>query len=253
MKTLQIRPRYHRWYVDAGVEWTEVNTGYADLAWEVPLSQAALVLLDVWTGHFLADTLERIERIVAGRITPLLASCRQAGLRVIHAPSEMQARQHPERLPSPVEEPAAATWPPQGFRDKTGPFARFARPVEPRHGERMERKSRRTIHPSAWPQGDEVVVANGEQLHRYCEEHGILFLLYAGFNTNAFEVLKDYGIPAMSRRGYEIILLRDCTTAMESSETAQDLRQTREATRMLEMFSAGSITAAELISGLPAG
>ncbi len=45
---LHVKPRYYRWHVDPDVEWTETNTDYACLDWKIPLSQAALVLVDVW-------------------------------------------------------------------------------------------------------------------------------------------------------------------------------------------------------------
>ncbi|MDE2724002.1 MAG: cysteine hydrolase, partial [Gemmatimonadota bacterium] len=60
-----------------------------------------------------------------------------------------------------------------------------------------------------------------------------------------------YGTLAMGRRGYEIILLRDCTTGMESFETHETLGQTRGAVLFLEMFGHYSLTSEELIVGLP--
>src|SRR5262245_8945151 len=48
---LHIRPRYHRWHVDPGVRWVETNTRHATLDWVIPLTQAALVLVDVWDRH----------------------------------------------------------------------------------------------------------------------------------------------------------------------------------------------------------
>ncbi len=121
-----IEPRYYRWHVDKGVVWAEKNTGYAHLNWEIPIAQTALVLIDVWSHHYLL-----------------------------------------------------------------------------------------------------------------------------GFNTNACILMRDYGTLAMGRRGYEIILLRDCTTGMESFETHENLGQTRGAVLFLEMFGHYSLTSGELIAGLP--
>ena len=50
-ETLHVKPRYHRWHVNEGAEWLEVNTGYNQLDWNIPVSQCALVLLDVWSRH----------------------------------------------------------------------------------------------------------------------------------------------------------------------------------------------------------
>ena len=60
-RALSIHPRYHRWYVNPGVEWLETNTGYATLNWSIPISRTALVLVDVWQRHYIKDTEARIE------------------------------------------------------------------------------------------------------------------------------------------------------------------------------------------------
>jgi len=54
----------------------------------------------------------------------------------------------------------------------------------------------------------------------------------------------------MGKRGYEIIIVRDCTTGMESFETHEALGQTRGAILFLEMFGKYSITSEDLIAGL---
>jgi hypothetical protein len=76
-------------------------------------------------------------------------------------------------------------------------------------------------------------------------------LVYLGFNTNACILTRDYGTMEMGKRGYEVIILRDCTTGMESFETSDQLLQTRGAILFLEMFGKYSMTSRELIAGLP--
>ncbi|WP_276347024.1 twin-arginine translocation signal domain-containing protein [Daejeonella sp. JGW-45] len=98
-KTLQIKPRYHRWHVDPGQEWLETNTGYAYLDWKIPVSQTALVLLDVWQRHYIRETEERAEKIINEKYVPLLAKCREQGMQVIHAPAPEAAMKHPVAFP----------------------------------------------------------------------------------------------------------------------------------------------------------
>jgi len=253
-QSLHIRPRYYRWYVDPGVEWVEIHTGYAHLDWEIPLSQAALVLVDVWDRHYLKDTAARAEEIVQQKIRPLLSVCREAGLQIIHAPAPDQAKKHPAwvRLigeEEPTGEPEE-DWPPREFRSKSGAYQEYAHPEEPREEERKKLRAGLTMHHAVQPEGEEVVIATGEELHRYCKQQGILFLFYLGFNTNACVLLRDYGTLAMGRRGYEIIIVRDCTTGMESFETHEALGQTRGAILFLEMFGKYSVTSEDLIAGL---
>ncbi len=253
-KELHIRPRHYRWHVDPGVSWEEKNTDYAYLDWRVPLSRAALVLVDVWDGHYLKETAERTDAIVEGRIVPLLAACRKAGFRLIHAPAPGLAEHHPAwvRLidPAPPSSGRGETWPPREFRSRTGAYAAYARPEEPREPELIEMRSRRRLHPLVQVEKGEGVIYNGEELHRYCKREGILFLFFLGFNTNACILLRDYGTVEMSKRGYEVIILRDCGTGMESFETRDGLWQTRGAILFLEMFGKYSITSAEMIDGL---
>ena len=258
---LRIRPRYYRWHVDPGQEWTEKNTSYSHLDWDVPLSQAALVLVDVWDRHYIKEPEVRAERIIQEKIRPLLAACRRAGLQIIHAPSPAQAKTCAawvgrERQASPgaaAARPAEPPWPPADFRAKRGPYAKYARPDEPMAKVRAKRLEGLSIHPDVRPERNDVVVATGEELHQYCREKGILFLFYAGFNTNACVLMRDYGTLEMGKRGYEIIILRDCTTGMESFETSDQLWQTRGAILLLEMFGSYSLTLDELMAGLPDG
>ncbi len=252
--SLTIHPRYHRWHVDAGKDWLETNTGPAELDWTIPLPQVALVLVDVWSNHYLKDAAARANAIVEERFPPLLSRCRRAGLTIIHAPSPPQAIGHPNHVALPeVSMPDARdAWPPPAFRSKSGPYQSYRRPAEPREPEIRRVRDQLTIHPLAVPVGNEPVVATGDELHALCRDRGILFLLFAGFNTNACILVRDYGTLAMSQRGYETILLRDCTTGMESPETQPTLSQTSGAILFLEMFGQYSTTSNDVLSGLNA-
>lgn len=252
-RQLHLHPRYHRWHVDAGKEWLETNTGPAQLDWTIPLEQVAIVLVDVWSGHYLKDTAARADEIIDERFVPLLAGCRNAGLTIIHAPSPPQAIGHPNHVAiAEPEKPATARdhWPPATFRSKSGPYQSYHRPVEPREPEIRKVRNGLTIHPKVCPVGNEPVVATGDELHAVCKQKGVLFLLFAGFNTNACILVRDYGTLAMSQRGYEVILLRDCTTGMESPESRPTMAQTNGAILFLEMFGQYSTTSGDVLTGL---
>lgn len=253
-KFLQIKPRYYRWHVNPGIEWTEANTRYACLDWKIPLSQAAIVLVDVWKHHYLKEPEERANKIIEQRIVPLLAECRNAGLQLIHAPAPECTKASPKWLkllsgkelkPRPLPD-----WPPVEFRQKTGPYAAYARPKEPREPELVRLRAKRSLHPLVQPVGDDVVILNGEELHRFCKQKGILFLFFLGFNTNACILMRDYATLEMAGRGYEVIIIRDCTTGMESFETRGTLAQTNGAILFLEMFGKYSVTSGQIIGGL---
>jgi len=252
-RKLRVRPRYHRWHVDPGVEWIETNTEYAHLDWTIPLPQAALILVDVWDHHYLKDTEARAEAVIDERLVPLLNGCRDAGMTIIHAPSPPHAMRHPHWVNAGKASAAkvqAVDWPPLEFRSKSGPYKAYRRPSEPREPELARLRAGLKIHPKVLPMGDEAVVATGEELHQLCHRSGILFLFFAGFNTNACILVRDYGTVEMSRRGYEVILVRDCTTGMESRQTQLTLSQTSGAILFLEMFGQYTVTSDELRAGL---
>jgi len=263
-RILHVKPRYYRWHVDPGEEWLEKNTGYARLDWEIPMSQAALVLVDVWDRHYLKEPEERADRIIQETIRPLLPACRTAGLQIIHAPSPPQARkcaawvgreiqiEVPAGAPIPkAARVSAKPWPPAQFRSKSGPYKKYARPAEPMASDRLRILKGLCMHPDVQPEGADVVVATGQELHEFCRNRGILFLFYLGFNTNMCILQRDYGTMAMHTRGYEIIVVRDCTTGMESFETQDALWQTRGAVLFLEMNRKYSILSKGLLAGLP--
>jgi nicotinamidase-related amidase len=204
----------------------------------------------------LKDTEARAETVITEKLAPLLAVCRTAKMPIIHAPSPPMAKKHPNwvrlvRDNEMVEK--QAEWPPPEFRNKSGAYQSFRRPNEPRNAEIVQLGIERKLHPKIQPLADEPVVATGEELHRYCRQHGILFLLFAGFNTNACILVRDYGTLAMSDRGYEVILIRDCTTGMESRDTQPTLSQTCGAVLFLEMFGKYSITSDEILVALQHG
>jgi nicotinamidase-related amidase len=252
-RTISIKPRYHRWYVDPGVEWLETNTRSANLDWKIPVSQTALILVDVWQRHYIKDTQARAEIIINSKILPLLASIRNAGIHIIHAPSPEIAVTHPNWVRIQTMEevfPTPDEWPPAEFRSSTGSYKPFAMPYEP--GEEVRNKmAPLTFHPRVVPLEGEPVVATGEELHQYCKKNKIVFLLYAGFNTNACIINRNYGTIRMRDRGYRIILIRDCTTGMESKETQPTLAQTKGTILNLEMFDCFTVVSDDLIAGLP--
>lgn len=248
---LSIRPRYYRWHVNEGQEWTETNTGHATLDWKIPVSQCALILVDVWQRHYIREPEERAEKIIDENLVPLIRACREKKLEIIHAPAPEAARLHPNWINLDTgmkSEKAPVEWPPREFRHLSGSYSQYRRPVEPREAERQSLPPLR-IHPKVEPLRGEAVVATGDELHEYLKKKGILFLFFAGFNTNACILSRDYATIEMGKRGYQVLLVRDCTTGMESSESQATLAQTNGAILQLEMFGQYTVTSGEMIRG----
>ena len=258
-KSINIKPRYARLYTEPGVEIKEANYKHNELDWNVPIDQVAIVAVDCWGWHFSSDTLQRIEKIMQENVAPLFAACRKSGLKIIHAPAQPVVEKYPDNLVNlqPKDKPQpkwadSPAWPPQDFRRKQGQYADLAKPVEPQAQLRSgpERMKKRDLHPLAMPTPDEPMIIDGEELHRYCAKNGIMHLIYIGFNTNACVMMRDYGIPAMTKYGYSCIILRDCTTGMEIADTVENLVCTKGTIADIEQFLGYSMTSEQLIEAL---
>ena len=262
MPALRLSLRTYQRQLEPGVECVEANFHYEEWPVVIPLDQAALVLVDLWDTHYIRSHAERTAEITRTRIAPAVAAARGAGIAVIHAPSPEQAKRYPQwtRYASEEDYKASGTgrsvpfmepgnWPPAAFRRGEGAYAQFRRPRSPLMKRIAEERRERKIDPSVEPAPQDFVVATGDQLHRLCADRGIVHLFYAGFAANVCIPFKDYAIRAFRARGYNTILLRDCTTAIEGHDTIDDLAGTRQAIRELEMADlAATITSAAFMA-----
>lgn len=251
-RMVRLSPRY----ISRFPATTEAACRYRTLEWRVPLRETALVCLDIWDRDCHADMRARDDEVTRERIVPLVAACRRAGMMLIHAPSPPIAMRHAnwvnrtagaERQPAWPDSPV---WPPAGFRTKQPPYDVFARPDDADRAAAWAMCSAAEFHPLVRPEGDEPVVATGEDLRRLCAERGILHLFYVGFHTPGCMTGRSYGLTQMLARGYHVILLRDCTNGMESHETHADQTCMRGAITYLEQTGVYTMTSDELIAAL---
>jgi nicotinamidase-related amidase len=98
------------------------------------------------------------------------------------------------------------------------------------------------IAPAARPLPGEPVIHTGEEMHGILAERRILHLFYAGFATNWCVLYRDYGMLAMSNRGYNLVLIRDATTGIEFHDTLDSLTATEIQIREIETKYAWSTT-----------
>lgn len=236
---LALPVRYYRRGPDTSLPCDEAHLSYGEMVLPLPVTQTALVLVDVWSSHFLASHAERSGQITRERIAPVLAAARGAGLTVIHAPTPAIAALYPEYRPEAADDAGAVTpsdprddWPPRDLRAGRGVYAPFRAPREPAYDD-WDRSEQR-IHPAAEPRPGDFVVATGDELHRLLTRRRIPHLVYAGFAANRCIPFRDYGMRAFRERGYNLTLLRDCTTAVEGHDTLAGLALTRAAVRELE-------------------
>lgn len=255
MGAIRLPVRYCELNPPPRTPWREEHFERKDLVWKIDSAEAAFVMVDVWDIHPYESHLERGAEITRERILPVVDMCRKVGIAVVHAPSPGQAPLYPQWVRYAGDREivgasggAADNWPPADFRSRTGAYAIFAKPKSARREKWLKEKlPSRKIMPCVEPQPDDFVVHNGDQLHRLLRHRKILHLLYAGFAANMCVLHRDYGVVAMQRRGYNIILLSDCTTAIESAETLPDMTHTKASVSIVEMVFGVSTTSAELL------
>ena len=238
MSTLDLRVRYFQDSTPMGIPCREDGFVRREIDLALPIDQTAFVLVDVWNIHFIESWLERAKRVTREAIVPALDAARRIGLTIIHAPCPEVASQFPHLARhAPPEQVAPATWPPPEFRHREGDSAAFRGPRDqpPGTGAHWSALAPRLgMSPEITVLETDEVIATGQQLHVLLKERRILHLIYCGFATNWCVMHRDYGVRAMGRRGYNIILLRDATTGVEYPDTLASLMVTEGAIREIE-------------------
>ncbi|MCZ6678527.1 MAG: isochorismatase family protein [Candidatus Poribacteria bacterium] len=254
---IEIPVRHYRLWTHPDIDCIEENFHYAERTFALPTDQTALVMVDVWDIHYIRSHEEISGQITRERIVPLAAACREAGITVVHAPSPPIAAKFPQwvRYAGDAEfgirsgGKQTPDWPPPDFRQRKGKYAQYAPQHEPRRDEWSEKYgNKRRVVPELEPQPGDFVIATGEQLHRLCRHRKILHLLYVGFAANICVLYRDYGTRAMGERGYNIILLRDCTHAIEAHHTFADKGLTKASVLAIEMLVGASSTSETVIA-----
>ena len=176
--------------------------------------------------------------MTVNKVAPALKAARDAGLTIVHTPCPEVAQQYAQldRHTPPTPSPAP-DWPPAGFRSRSGEYAVFRGPRSqpPGIGIHWDKlASGLSMSPAIEVREEDFVVATGRQLHDLLRTRKIFHLMYVGFATNWCVLGRDYGIRAMSRRGYNIILLREATTGVEFPDTLETLFTTEIAIREVE-------------------
>lgn len=118
---------------------------------------------------------------------------------------------------------------------------------------------RKQIAQLAKPLPDEFVVDSHNpmddtvELDRYLGAHNIKTLIYAGYASNVCVLHRPTGILKMKELGYNIILLRDCTIAVETPESLDGEWANRMAIFMVEDLFGVTTTLEDLKAALGQG
>ena len=257
-RRLEIPIRYIPWTASYEDEFPEEKFSPIERRVGFDPRLCALILVDVWGWHFITTLRERWDRITREQIKPVADACRKAGFLVVHTPSPDVANKHPKNRfwpPSqwktqPLYTPPGeySGWPTKEMKGRTGRFAEYSQWDHPNRrvisSEQLYRKY--DIHPAVGPEPGDFVVGTREELHGLLTERKRFHLFYVGYVSNGCILERDYGTRQMSYLGYQIILLCDCTTALETSATFARFEQTKSSIDNLEMWFSTSTSNAVL-------
>jgi len=255
---LKIPARYYRLYLEGKpYGCLEKDFHYFEELLEIPVVESALILVDCWSIHYCESYLSRTRKIIEEKIVPVVEAARETGVTVIHAPSSNVAEKYSQssRFFEKGDEerfPAYASidpeWPPREFVERREGYSVFNRVFSPPREtwEEVYREKLMIAEPLT-PKPEDYVVRSGRQLHKMLKRLRKLHLFYAGFATNMCLQHRDYGVRAVSEMGYNVILLRDCTAAIEAHDTVDQQLATRIFVQEVETKYAWSTTSRDFI------
>jgi len=235
---LQLPGRYYRMYPP------EAYLGYAEETLSLRLDQTAFVLIDVYgLGYspgepeparpalFYAGSTEIERRVMVNCIKPALEAARRIGMPVIYVnnANQMVASQQSEFGSLLVRTHGLTV----EERWETDPVEfRFSKLVEPRPGEYIVRKQ---MYSGFFETCLESLLRNLQ----------IKNLVAMGFAANA---CVQATLTDALFRNYRVVLLRDCTAAMEYHDTIGEQKITRDVVRHVEAFLGYTATSSDFIS-----
>ncbi len=175
-------------------------------------AESAIVVCDMWDKHWCTGATHRVEDI-ARRMDPVLRKARQAGILVIHAPSETMDfyKHYPQRqlvLRAPLAKPPAILSipdPPLPIDDSDGGCDT--------PGEHEHRAWSRE-NPLLSIGAQDAISDNGEDIYNLLRQRNIHTLFVMGVHANMCILNRSFAIKRMTKWGLRCILVRDLTDAM---------------------------------------
>jgi hypothetical protein len=175
------------------------------------VEQTALVLCDVWDKHWCRAASERLD-VMLPRLNHVAAALRDAGLLIVHAPSDTvsfydgtPARQRVLDVPR-VEPPQLP------HEDPPLPISDHDGGCDSAPDTMANVWSRQ--HPAIEiDQARDVISDDGNALYSLYRQHGITCVLIMGVHANMCMLERPFAIKAMARWGLDVLLIRDLTDA----------------------------------------
>ena len=223
------------------------NDGYpGGLEWSGDSPDAAI------TGS--CECIPRTKDIIDNHIAPLFDAARSIGIRVVYLMSgcEEWAKKYPQyrELAARVKEPKS----PRTDLPRCSKNYRQELLREVLGAEYLElaKHQPQDIAPTIEPQPQDWIITTVAQIATLLNEKGIQNVLLTGFDLSGCLLTEPGGVYDMGGLGYRCVVLRDCTTASESAETAPNLVITQSILTVIELFRAYTADSKDVISTIEA-
>lgn len=180
----------------------------------LPISAAALMVTNLFDTHWCPAVATQMETL-AERVNTLVSTAREAGILIVHIPSETfgyyaehPARRRVEQIMSMTVEgnyPIHAEWrrraavPPMPLSNADCPCGGRPYPAWTRQ------------HPAIEIRDEDIISSDGRQIYGYLLTRGVDTLFYVGTHANTTLVYRSYGMQQMYEWGMECVLVRDLT------------------------------------------
>lgn len=173
---------------------------------------SAILICDMWDRHWCDGATQRVEGM-ARRMDPVLRLARQAGVLIVHAPSDTMEfyKMYPQRqlvLQAPV------VTPPQSLVLPDPPL-----PIDDSDGGcdtpgSVEHKAWTREIPLLSMGPRDAISDNGAEIYNLLRQRSIETLFIMGVHTNMCILNRSFAIKQMTRWGLRCVLVRDLTDAM---------------------------------------
>jgi nicotinamidase-related amidase len=203
-RVMQLDPAgYRSWHYENAIE-------------RIGGSSSAVVLCDVWDNHWSRGAAERAG-MLAVEIDKLCERLRAVGAVIVHAPGDTGDAYEGDRARLRIA--GAGPPPPQQEQIDLPPL-----PIEQADSVCSD------TWPDPWPPGTpvwrhqhsavridedvDVISVNGGEIAAYLRANGVETVFVLGFHTNICILDRPFGIPALLRYNFKVVLLRDLTDAL---------------------------------------
>jgi nicotinamidase-related amidase len=214
-------------------------------------SKSAIIITDMWDKHWCQGATHRVG-LIAEKMEPLLAAARDAGILIIHAPSETMdfyanapGRRLAETAPH-LTPPAELT-----FADAPLPIDDSDEgcdtPGDKPHKAWSRENQALTIAP-----GD-VISDRGDEIYNVLVQHRIDTVLFMGVHANMCILNRSFGVRQLSKWGLRCVLVRDLTDAMYNPASRPFVTHaagTELVIEHIEKYWAPTVTSADLTAAL---